>query len=276
MKKITNTQKILLGLIALMITLTMISGHVTNSTVGKYGYDVVTMSKYYLLQNPVKTIKETFASFAYVEQLQKENKELKQEALISRFRENENKELRREIDVLTKLNNMQNTRNNFHYVSADIIGRDVDSWNDQIVINVGENRKIEKGMVVVGDSGIIGVIADVSKMTAKVTLITSANSLNQIAAKVEINDKESVDGIITGYNRRENAMQLRILQQDIAIPEDAAIITSGLGKKYPPGLTIGKVKKKSVLKNELGQELLVEITQDLNKILFVSVIQGSK
>lgn len=276
MKKTTTLQKILIFLIGITITFTIISGFFTSNTIGKYGYDVLTMSKYYLLQSPFQTVKDTLASFSYARSLQEENKQLKQEALVSSARENENKELRRQIEELTKLNEMQNTNANFKYVSGEIIGRDIDAWNDQIVINVGENHQIEKGMVVVGDSGIIGVIASVSKLTSKVTLITSTNSINQIAAKIELNDNESVDGIVNGYNRKENAMQLRISKQDLEVKEGSTVITSGIGKKYPAGLTIGTVKKQSVLKNELGQELLIEIAQDLDKLQFISVIVGSK
>ncbi len=276
MRKLNRLQKILSFLIGIVVLITVIFGFLKSSIILRYGYDIVAMGKFYLLQSPVESIKATIESFDSMNNLEAEYEKLKTSQLKTIFLQNENNELKRQIEELTKLTNMQNMNSQFNYKSATIINRDVNSWNDELVINVGENHGIQIGNIVVGDSGIIGKITQVNPLTSKVTLVTSSKSINQVSATVVIDDKTQIDGIVQGFNRIENAIELRILMQDVEIKEGSAVITSGLGKLYPAGITIGKVKSSKKLDNELGQQLNVEIAQNLEQLRFVSVIVGSK
>lgn len=276
MKKLNRIQKVLSILIVIMILITVIFGLIRSNVIYRYGYDVIAMSKFYLFQSPIESIKETVESFNEMNNLAQEYTTLKTSQLKTIFLQNENNELKRQIEELTKLTNMQNTNNQFNYKSATIINRDVNSWNDELVINAGENQGIQVGNIVVGDSGIIGKITQVNPMTSKVTLVTSSKSINQVSATVVVDEKTQIDGIVQEFNRSENAIELRILVQDVEIKAGSAVITSGLGKLYPAGITIGKVKASKKLDNELGQQLYVEIAQNLEQLRFVSIIVGSK
>lgn len=276
MKKLNKTQKILLFFITLMVLITMFFGFFRSSIIYRYGYDIVAMAKFYVLQSPIDSIKKTIESFNTMNNLEKDYEQLKAKVLKTEFLQNENDELRNQIEELSKLANMQNSNQNFKYQSATIISRDVHSWNDELVINVGANQGIEVGNIVVGDSGIVGKITQVNPLTSKVALVTSSKSLLQVSATVVADEKTRIDGIVQGFNRSENAIELRILVQDTQVKEGSAVITSGLGKLYPAGITIGKVKSSRKLDNELGQQLLVEVSQDLDHLRFVSIIVGSK
>lgn len=276
MGKLNRHQKVLTGLILIVVSATVVFGMLTSNVISKYGYDITAMTKFYLFQSPVDAIKTTFESFNSMNNLEKDYETYKEQALRSDYLQNENNELKRQIDELTKLTQMQQNSKQFEYKSATIIGRDINSWSDELTINIGENNGIQPGMIVVGESGIIGKISEVSKLTSKVSLITSSKSINQISATIVVDDKTQIDGIVQGFNRKENAIELRILLQDKEVKAGSSVITSGLGKLYPAGITIGKVIQSKKLENELGQQLLVEVAQNLEQLRFVSVIVGSK
>ncbi len=77
MRKLNRLQKILSFLIGIVVLITVIFGFLKSSIILRYGYDIVAMGKFYLLQSPVESIKATIESFDSMNNLEAEYEKLK-------------------------------------------------------------------------------------------------------------------------------------------------------------------------------------------------------
>lgn len=144
------------------------------------------------------------------------------------------------------------------YVIARVILRDIHSFYNEVVINVGSN-KVEVGDPVVNEEGLIGIIDKVHKDTANVKLLTS-----------EMNISVKVDE--TYGNLKGQKVDLLDKYSELKVGD--VIVTSGL-TQIPEGLYVGKIKKVKMDENNLGQELEVELVNN-NDLIYVGVIKTIK
>lgn len=270
MKKI---HRVLITIIVFLISLILVFGVFTSNEVKKYGLDLIALTKYYVVQSPFETVHQMIKDFNDMNNLVEDKKQSKRNQELASFYQNENMELRQQISELTNLLKLNDINKQFKIKYANVIGRNFSQWMDEFTIDLGENHGIKEGQIVIGNAGIIGKIQKVSKLTSSITLITSNRSIQQISANVLSSDKKPLFGIIQGYNKKNKDLELRLFD-DQKVDENSVVTTSGLGKVYPAGLTIGKVSKIEKLDNQLGQLVHVEIAQDLDNLKFVGIIVG--
>lgn len=161
--------------------------------------------------------------------------------------------LRNEIKDLESVKNFDSD-----YVIARVILRDIHSFYNEVVINVGSN-KVEVGDPVVNEEGLIGIIDKVHKDTANVKLLTS-----------EMNISVKVDE--TYGNLKGQKVDLLDKYSELKVGD--VIVTSGL-TQIPEGLYVGKIKKVKMDENNLGQELEVELVNN-DDLIYVGVIKTIK
>lgn len=98
--------------------------------------------------------------------------------------------------------------------------------------------RVEKGMAVLSPKGVIGRIGEISGSTARVDMITHAQS--RIPVSVMTSSGESASAIMTGANAQKP--KLVYVDEDI-LDIGNAVVTSGVGGVFPPGLPVGHVYK---------------------------------
>jgi rod shape-determining protein MreC len=139
------------------------------------------------------------------------------------------------------------------------------SWMNLFTINIGTEKGIKKGDVVVGGDGLVGRVKSVGYGWSKVVSIVDESS--KISFKVSGNLKilgildESSDGTLTGFT----------LDSEATVTEGDTLITSGMGR-YPSGITIGKIIKVSYDSNEQLQKVTVRPSVDFKSLQKVSVL----
>ena len=69
--------------------------------------------------------------------------------------------------------NLNETLANYEKVTANVITRSPDTWQDLLIIDKGTNDGIEAGMAVMAQKGLVGRVIEVNATTAKVELLTS-------------------------------------------------------------------------------------------------------
>lgn len=130
----------------------------TNVDTSKMSYIKGLASK---ITSPVQilftNIKEKVSGDETYKQLQSENEELK-----SRNSELEEKLI--EYDVLKAQNeglieklNLTDKYSNYTTVSADVINKDISNFSSSLVINVGTDDGVQKGMTVIADKGLVRI-----------------------------------------------------------------------------------------------------------------------
>ncbi len=160
----------------------------------------------------------------------------------------ENQELKKE---LKKLSNIEYKEG----IVSKVIVRDLYSFYDEVILNVGGDKVNEKDIVIVEDS-LVGIVYKVNKNTSKVKLLSSNFNIS-----VRINDVYGNfnNGIVTMIDKYSD------------IKKGDLVYTSGLDDVLGD-IYIGKVSSVSEDKENLG--LIVEVDYKDNYDLNYVIVKG--
>ena len=73
-----------------------------------------------------------------------------------------NKNDQKEIEALKKELNLNQTLTNYEKVTANVITRSPDTWQDMLIVDKGSKDGIEVNMAVMAQKGLIGRVVEVS------------------------------------------------------------------------------------------------------------------
>lgn len=176
--------------------------------------------------------------------------------------EQENAELRKQLNFFG--------RRNFTSVTAEVVGRNADSLEKMVIINVGEAMGVRLGQpVIAGDGILVGTIAKVEKNISMVRLINDNQS--KIAATI-LNRDNSLGIVEGGYGL---SIKMNFIPRNETVLIGDKIITSGLEQNIPKGLLIGEV---AIAENEAYQpfqQAVLTSAADLAKLFIVSVLTSN-
>lgn len=147
-----------------------------------------------------------------------------------------------------RLKSMLELRANMPYetIPAIIVGRDAQNWMAAVWIDRGSKDGIEPDSPVIAlegdpindsmvESGVIGRVLECGANSSKVLLIS--DPLSSIAVSLPRNEEQ---GLVQGQGSFE--ISLEYLTQTAQFEIGDAVLTSGLGGIFPPGLPVGKLK----------------------------------
>jgi rod shape-determining protein MreC len=174
-----------------------------------------------------------------------------------------------ETDILAALVDFSRARSENSYQAAAVIGRDPSPFLHFVIINVGSNDGILRGMPVVTDQGLVGRVDAVIADAARVQLITDAASNVNVRLQNAETDASLV-GSVTGD------VTLDLIPQDVTIEEGDLVLTSGLGGGYPPDLIVGQVINLRSRDFDLFKRATVQPVVDFNDLKIVLVIVNFK
>lgn len=276
MSRFTRFQKIVIG----CITFFVISGFIAKGIQSKggmadLGYDAISMIRYGLIENPIRTAQEWIQDFTDLWSAHEENDALRYQISQQPLYEAQLEESKRQVKELKELLGMQESMSSFTSIAAEVIVRDADAWDNQFTINQGEDDGMEKDMIVLSSKGVVGKISEVSKLTSKVKLLTSEDRQNNVAVKVSISESEASEGILQSYDVNRGRFVIHVFDGNNNIKEDMQVVTSGKGGVYPSGLLIGTVDTIEELSNSIGKTIYVKPAADFQNFDYVLVIKGA-
>lgn len=136
-----------------------------------------------------------------------------------------------------------------------------------IRVGKGEKHDVRVGDPAVVPEGVVGRVVAVSAHTADVMLLTDPNCRIPVELELEGGDFGTVRGILHGGGTRAGTddpalallyvvepLRLRYLDRDFAPPPRTRVVTSGLGRAFPKGLTVGWMLDSRVDGNGLSRE----------------------
>jgi rod shape-determining protein MreC len=135
-------------------------------------------------------------------------------------------------------------------VTASIIANSASSWFQGCVLDKGSADGVLKDMAVVTSLGVVGKVVSVTPRSAKVILLTDANSGTDVLIQ-----RTRSRGIVSGS--LESGLILKYMKRSEDIQPGDRLITSGLDGVFPKGLMVGTVIK--VNKQHLGLFQFVEV-----------------
>lgn len=116
-----------------------------------------------------------------------------------------------------------------------ILDVDLDPSRQRLMLAAGGNAGVHEGQAVIDDGGLMGQVIAVSPFNATVLLLTDPGHV--VPAQVA---RSGVRLLVTGNGRGDQLSLVNVpLTGDIRMGD--ALVTSGLGDRFPPGFAIGTV-----------------------------------
>jgi len=224
-----------------------------------------------LANTPSQLYRDTGEYFSTHNYLLKENKRLKQHALLQ--------------DIsLQKLNTLTLENNNLRLllntnkaikensIVAEIMHVSRDLFSKKIIVNRGETHGISAGEAVVDATGVIGQVTRVYPLSSEVTLITDKS----LAIPIQI-ERNGLRAIAFGHGR-DSSLDLPYLPTNVDIKRGDKLVTSGIDGVYPAGLTVATVSKIEITPDSPFARIVCNPTggvENYRHVLLVSVPQQS-
>jgi len=269
MQKFFSNRKLVIVIIVLIISFGLMSVSVavrnkksTPPLLQQFGNDVAGAVDRVIawpvngLQGASNSVSDLLNTYQENQKLKKQVDQLAQAKVNAQTATAENKQLRKEL----KLNNSLTA---YTAVTANVLTRTPSSWMNQLVISKGATAGIKKNMPVMSQSGLIGRVVEVNQTNAKVELISStSSSADKFAIQVTNKAGSTVNGIVTGYDKSTNLIEMGSVTSKTKIKKGDKVVTSGLGGVTPKGLYVGTVAK--VKQDDYGLASEIEITPAAN------------
>jgi rod shape-determining protein MreC len=216
------------------------------------------------------SLKNTVSFFLNFSEVKEENKALTNENIELQNKLLEYDKLKEENDRLREVLNFKNSKDNYSYMGAEIIGYSGESFSKGYIIDRGENDGLTKDMIVISNKGLVGKITSTGSNWAIVESLISEN----ISVAIMVNSTRETTGILTGYktNNNEYLTEVTNLPINSAIKEGDVIVTSGLGQIYPKEIRIGEVISVETDEVKVEKTAIVKPYVDFNKLEEIFVV----
>ena len=184
----------------------------------------------------------------------------------------ENIELRKQINAMKEELNIDYTINDYEFLNATVINRNIAHWYNIITIDKGSYNGVEPDMVVVNSNGLIGRVISTTTFTSDIRLITTGDTINKISVTIS-DGNSSVNGLIKNYNYNTKYLEVEGVSNTEKVSIGEYVYTSGLGGIFPSGILIGKVKKITTDEYDLAKIISVEPSANFDNINYVAILK---
>lgn len=149
---------------------------------------------------------------------------------------------------------------------GEVVGTEPNPYLRYVTINVGAQQGVKVGMPVVSrGAALVGRVAQVGPRTAKVRLLTDADSTIAVLLQTS-----RVTGLVKGLP--DDTLCIEWLPQDESVNVGDIVLTSGLGGFIPKGLVVGQVTAVQQMGYELHQSATVRPAVDFSRLELALVI----
>lgn len=279
MKKINPNKNIIIALIIVLIVVTVLSLTIAQRATAKKSNAVQSVINDAIafvdkaIQAPVSWVENTVDAVQDLASTYKENQQLKAKLDSYEQLSQANKNSEREIANLKQQLALNNTLSSYEKVTANVISRSPDSWQDYLVIDKGSKDGIEANMSVMAKKGLIGRVIEVNRSSSKVELLSSENQTsNHYPVRIST-DSGELFGLLKGYDEDKNALVVEQVTGSVTFAKGDVVKTSGLGGNSPADLAVGTVLEAQSDDFGLDKKLYVQPYADMYDLSVVTVIK---
>jgi rod shape-determining protein MreC len=151
------------------------------------------------------------------------------------------------------------------YLAASVIGRDPNPFLQYVIINLGSDDGLRRGMPVVTHQGLVGRIAAVTANAARVQLVTDTSARVNVMIS-----PQGVEGVLVGQITGD--VTLEMVPQSFTMQVGDLILTSGLGGNYPENIPVGQITGVRRRDYDIFQSASVQPVVDFTKLEIVLII----
>ncbi|NCC78870.1 MAG: rod shape-determining protein MreC [Clostridia bacterium] len=207
--------------------------------------------------------------FLRYEDVKKENEELLLENIELEGKLRSFDSLQEENEKLKEMFSIKNRQDQYDYLGTNVIGRTGGGIITSYIIDKGSDDGLQAGMAVMSQDGIVGQVTETAATWSVVETLSSEN----ISIHVTTVEDKMNSGILEGHigSGQKQMAKISYLPIDSSIKEGDDVVTSGLGRFYPPDFFIGEVVRVEEDKGNLMKTAIVETAVNFNdtRMLFV-------
>jgi rod shape-determining protein MreC len=126
----------------------------------------------------------------------------------------------------------------FKYFPSKVVGSFATTQNNYLTLHRGELQGIRKDMGVIGPSGIVGRVVDVSSNYS--TVMSALSWQFKVKAKLK---KSGENGTIEWDGNTPNILLLKDIPNSVKITKGDSVLTSELSSIYPPNIMVGVIQE---------------------------------
>ena len=210
-----------------------------------------------------------FSEFFESGKFKEENDLLKKEVAKTRKELIDYNNLKNENEQLKQALNIQKSNKNFKVEVANFVARNP---NDHFgfTINIGENKELKTGNIVLTKNGLVGTVTKTANSTASVTTILGLNS--QIPV---VDSKQDEKGILTGSAEysKDGLCVMQHLNKFTKCEVGDIISTFG-SSNFPEDIPVGKIKEIKYEENGMSSIAVIEPFENVQYIKDLVVIKN--
>ena len=157
----------------------------------------------------------------------------------------------------------------YQYIEAEVINKTVTSRNNYLTINKGSVHGIKKGMGVIGPSGVVGIVWNVSQDFASIQSVLHEDT--RITSSVA---ETPYFGPLMWNGKDPNIVTLSDIPNQLHIKKGMKVITSGLGRIFPKGIPVGSIVASGIKGGGNFMDINVNLATDFYSLQHVYVIKN--
>lgn len=157
----------------------------------------------------------------------------------------------------------------YEYIPGVIVHSTVTKRNNYFTINVGSKQGITRGMGVISDLGIVGVVHNVSEHYAVVKSVLTENI--NVDVMVESN---GAFGLLKWDGKNARVGSISGISNDMRIKKWSKVVTRGGSGIFPRGIPVGKVKKLGTIEGKPLWDVFVLFSEDYRKLQQVYIVKN--
>ncbi len=219
------------------------------------------------ISRPIRNVWDAVASAGEADDLEKENRELRERVAELEAGAATDTDAQRQLEELTSTLDLPWV-GEVEQVTAKVTSGPRSNFAHAIEVDKGSDAGVAVGMPVVTGGGLVGRVAQVSKGSSTIELITDP----EFQVGVRLVDTGEL-GTARGQGRDEPMVVDSGLEPGTEVPADSALVTSGVDRSaYPDALPVAKVTETREGAGGLSLELLAEPLVDVDRLTFVSIL----
>lgn len=183
-------------------------------------------------------------------------------------------ELENEIIKMQELLDLNMTLTKYTYLNATVLNRNLGFWYNTLTLDKGSSNGVKVDMAVITSQGLVGKIIKTTNFSSTVRLLTTEDINSKISIKIQVGEK-AVYGLLTGYNQKNNTFIIEGIADNIDLPNDSLVMTTGLGGLFPSGILVGYVTSFKTDNFDLAKIVEVKSKVNFNDISYVTILKRS-
>ncbi len=158
----------------------------------------------------------------------------------------------------------------FELIPAVVVNNSINKVNNTLTLNKGSLNGINKGMGVISNDGVVGVVSHVSSNYCRV------NSLLSIVTNISAIEKRTRSlGVINWDGKKASTISMNSVPQYVPINIGDTILTSGFSTVFPRGHMIGIIQELDKNVRTGYYDISVNLNNDLSRAEYVYVVKNN-